>query len=425
MNKRKLAVISLVSYRIIYEIIYASVVSPIFAYMGLIYEPSAYKLVLSYLIFALIIYIMPINRSSISSHLLSVFLVFTIVPLFAFYWQANASSLFFIYCSISFLILVILTNMPILIKKEIKLVIGKEPHNKIDIVFWQMAVICLLLLLLTLKYGLADFRALNLYDIYEVRGSRSFTGIYGYIINWIPYALIPCLLCTALYMKRVGYVVFSIIVQLYMYLFVGSKTALFSIGLILAAYFFVKRRMNFVFSWSIFLTGLSIVTLLIWSIFSDLMPFAIFPTRLLSIPASISFEHFEFFSNNEKLFFCENFIGRLLNIESPYNMISTYLVADGKSNHCTGFLGDAYDNGGFMVMIMYSVILSIILRYIDGVFCRIGCPEDKLPMFVAILTYSMIYLNDGTLTALFITGGLFIILLNIKYWESVYSIKSN
>lgn len=418
MNKNKVTVISLVIYKIIYEIIYIYGVSSIFDYMGLPYAPNVAKLILSYILFFLVVTSLPKYNAPVSKYLLSVYLIFTMIPLLSFYWQADASTEYMIYCVVSYILLSKIACSPLKIRRDYKIVIDKEIIGKIDIVFVQTLIIVCLLALLIVKYGVADFRALNLYEIYEVRESRSFSGIYGYIINWIPYALVPCLICSALYMKKWAYVVFAVSVQLYMYLFVGSKTALFSIGLILVAYFLVKLKINYIFGWCFAITTLCIFTWVIWEVFAELMPFGIFPVRLLSVPASISFQHYDFFSINPKLYFSENFIGRIFGIESPYDQISTYLVSDGLSNQCTGYLGDAYDNGGFVVMLVYSVILALIFRFIDKIYLSMDKTEDKLPMFVGILTYSMIYLNDGTLTAVLVTGGLLIVLAILKVQES-------
>ena len=150
------------------------------------------------------------------------------------------------------------------------------------------------------------------------------------------------------------------------------------------------------------------------------MPFAIFPIRLLTIPAVISNNHYDFFSQNQKLYFAENIIGRLLGIESPYEISSTFLVSRGGANANTGLFGDAYDNGGFLMMLFYSIIFVVILRYIERIYNRYKGDNRALPVFVGVLTYSMIYLNDGSLTALLITGGLIInifVLMQFGKWD--------
>jgi len=428
MKKNEVAILGLFLYKIVYELIYAYAVSPLFSYMLLVYTPNMYKMVLSYALFVMLIVVLPKQGAPVSRFLLSVFLIFTMVPLLSFYWQADGSTRYVMYCVISFVVLSRVTCIPIKIKRASKFVLmDKWSMRKIDVVFVLAVTIVGLLTAVTAKYGFADFRALDLYAIYDVRESRSFTGIYGYIVNWIPYALVPCLLCMSLYLKRWGYTLFAIIIQLYMYLLAGSKTALFSVALILVSYFFVRLKFNYIFIWSMALTFLNIFTFVIWKVLGELMPFGIFPTRLLSLPAAISFLHFDFFSINPKLHFAENFIGRLLGIESPYERAAMYMVSNGRSNssYCTGYLGDAYDNGGFAAMLLYSVALAFVFRVIDKIYLGVSDKDkEQLPMFVGILTYSMIYLNDGALTALMLTGGLVLTLfLFVIHDNKEYAMK--
>lgn len=426
MNKKGTMIFGLIIYKILYEFIYSYGVSPLFSYMQLIYKPNLQKMVLSYVLFFLLIVILPQKRENVSEYLISVFFIFTVTPLLSFYWQADQATTYILYCVIAFIVLVGASQIPIKTKTKNKIVLLNQwKMRKVDIVALVALVIGGLMILITMEYGFADSKAMNLYLVYEVRENRSFTGIYGYIINWIPYALVPWLLCMSLYLKRWGYVIFAVVVQVYMFLLLGSKTALFSVALILASYFLVKLKCNYMFMWSIGLTTLNIFTFAVWKVFSELMPFGIFPTRLLSLPAAISFMHYDFFSTNPKLHFAENIIGRILGIKSPYSKLAMYLISGvyGKTaSYCTGYLGDSYDNGGFAIMIVYSIILALIFRLIDKIYKEVSNEtRDQQAMFVGILTYSMIYLNDGTLTALLATGGLVLVLvLFIIYENKIY-----
>lgn len=417
MEKKVIVFISLLLYKVLYEYIYAKAVSPLFSYMGLPFIPNYHKCAISYLLFAIVIVVLLKNKECISKCLLSVFLIFTITPMLSFYWQANESTRYILYCTISFLLLVVVVYSPIKVVNTHNIIVSREYVYKMNIPLFLSFIIASMMILITIKYGLANTKALNLYNIYEVRQSRSFSGIYGYMINWIPYALVPCLLCISLYKKKWGYVVFALCTQIYIYLLVGSKTALFSIGLILISYFLANKKDFYLVGWCSIVSLISIGAWGVWRFIGELMPFGIFPVRLLSVPASISFEHYNFFSTNPKLHFSENIIGKVLGIQSPYDEISTYLVAEGGSNHCTGYLGDAYDNGGFFIMILYSLVFAVILRFVDNLYKKAKKTEDKISMYVGILTYSIIYLNDGTLTAVLVTGGLIIILLILKIQE--------
>lgn len=402
MKKRSLNLCFLLLYRITYEIIYEKLTSKIFAYSGLDYDPDFRKAILSYIIFFIVLLI-PRKKDSVSRYLLDIMLVFTMIPLMSLYWQSNRPTSYFLMCVCCYCLLSVLCCLPD--GAAGRRVEAGSYWGKLDLGKTLAVVLVLLFGLFVVTFGLADLRALNLYHVYEVRAERSFSGIWAYLVNWMPYAMIPCLLCISMAEKRWGFAALAVCMQCYFFLFSGSKTALFSVGLIVMSYYFVKKRLDFINCWAMALTLLNGVTTWMYVHLEEVMPFHIFPVRLLTIPASISFRHYVFFSKNQKLHFAENFIGKLFGIQSPYRIFSTYLLGKG-GNSNTGYLGDAYDNAGFLCMVAYSLILVLIFRYIDGLYRR--AQEKYMPVFVGILTYTMIYLNDGTLTAVILTGGLFI-----------------
>ena len=407
----------LLIYKISYELIYAYVSSEIFAYSGLTWHPIMWKCVVSYVIF-LCLALLPEREGTVTKYLLNIYFIFTIIPMLAIFWQSDRSVYYILMCSICYLIMHIGCNL--YNDKNAKRIVVGNLFEKVGISSLLIAFVLIAIMLFTAKYGIADSRAFNLDNVYSIRSERKFSGIWGYMINWLPYAIIPCVMCIGLYKKSKLQIVFSVLIQLYLFLFTGSKTTLFSIALIIFSYYLVSKNKSFTNWWALVLTGLNLFTTFIYYKTGELMPFAIFPIRLLTIPAVISNNHYDFFSQNQKLYFAENIIGRLLGIESPYEISSTFLVSRGGANANTGLFGDAYDNGGFLMMLFYSIIFVVILRYIERIYNRYKGDNRALPVFVGVLTYSMIYLNDGSLTALLITGGLIInifVLMQFGKWD--------
>lgn len=85
-------------------------------------------------------------------------------------------------------------------EKATRIVVGNF-FEKVNISSMLIVVILILILMFSIRYGVADFRALNLENVYSVRDEREFSGIWGYIINWMPYAIVPCIMCIGLYRK--------------------------------------------------------------------------------------------------------------------------------------------------------------------------------------------------------------------------------
>lgn len=403
-KNRNAVYLILIVYRVIYEYIYAYYVSPLFSYAHLVYTPNWGKMVVSYVLFTILLLALPKKFERPSEYLLNIFFMFTIIPVLAMYWQMDKATAYILVCFISFLILCFI-NRYFIRNRSFKPLLKESISINISSIL-SVVVICSMLLL-TVRYGVADLRALDIHNVYSIRGERSFTGLWAYLINWLPYSFIPALMCISLYEKKYAYTFLAVIAQVYLYLFTGSKTTLFSVGLVLFSYYIAKKKINFAFAWGGALCVLNGVTTFLYGAFNHIGLFDIFPVRLLSIPPQCTFMHYDFFSVNRKLYLCETFIGRVFGLKSPYDKFSTYLVNSyGDANANTGYLADAYDNGGFIFMIIYSVILAWILRYIDSVYERGN--KERLPVFVGLFTYTMIYLNDGSLTAALVTGGLII-----------------
>src|SRR5699024_7932323 len=187
-----------------------------------------------------------------------------------------------------------------------------------------------------------------------------------------------------------------------------QKTILFSIVLLTVSIYILKNQ-----KWKLGLTKfysyLVLGSVLLYSISNYLMTIAIVPVRQFIIPAQISFAHYEFFSTNEKLYFAEGMIVKLFNIESPYPILSTYLIAEERSNWNTGFLADAYDNGGFFLMIIFTLICAAILLFVDSVSIKSTSRYE----YTALMVYSVIILNDGALLTTLFTWGLAFLLFFI------------
>lgn len=387
-------VFSLLTFKIIYEIVYINFISPVFAYSGLIYTPDIPKCILSYVVYIILIMLLPRNMSRVSTYLIGIYFVFAIAPIISFYWLRSESTYYMLLCSISFLVLSIIASKQ---KKAIKIIRLRD--IKID---GLLIVACVsVLLLLTIKYGLADMRALHFSNVYEVRSERTYASILKYLINWVPYSFVPCIVGISLYYKKKLPLIFAIGLQGYLYFFTANKTVLFSIVLILASYYISKRRKNIYFVWSFVLIGIQLFSVFANLYLNMIEPISIVPVRLLVIPSQLSFEHFNFFSENQKLFFSESIIGRIFNIQSPYSEFSTFMLGHNGSNANTGYLGDAYDNGGAIVMLLYSLLIGKIIQFVDRI-----STSSSLPVFVSILTYTMIALLDMPFLVTLMTGGL-------------------
>ena len=254
---RKVEKVWYVIYRIVYEIIYYSFVSTVFGYAEFKWNPVTWKCILSYVVFFALLFL-PEKKDRPSKYLLNVFFIFTIIPILSCCWMNDQSAVYMLMCASCYALLSLICSRSNN-RKPIRIALGEYlRHICIEKVLFVAISLCIIGI--TVKYGMADSRALIMENVYDIRSSRSFTGIWGYIINWLPFSLVPCLICVGLYKKKYVLVLFGILVQLYIYMLTGSKSAFFSIGLIGYSYFILKKDINFSKWWCIALTALCIAT---------------------------------------------------------------------------------------------------------------------------------------------------------------------
>lgn len=408
-------------YKILLEVIYAKIVSPIYGVYGLIWNPNTEYLVLSYFLFFLLLFLLPKNKDKPSYYLVQLLFFTTVIPLLCFFWQTSDGLIYVFYVTVCFIFLFLLLRFvkPI----TIPYLLIENPKNKSISLAGIIFIISLLIVaLLTIKLGGIDVRAFNFQNVYEMRAEKPITGVWAYLVNWASKLFIPFCIVTYMINKKKVMLILSCLMQVYMYLCTGSKTILFSVVLIIGCTYLLKKN-NWVIGIPKFYSLIIVGSALTFFITQYLMVVAIFPTRQLIIPAQNSIIHYNFFSTHQKLFFSEGMIGKIFGLKSPYNIQSTFLVSPIQSvNLNTGFLADAYDNAGFIGMMIYTALLAIIINFIDS----ISRKSNERYKYTALLVYSIVILNDGSLlTALFSWGlGFLLVILYIVASQENNTLKS-
>lgn len=392
-------------YKIVFEAVYILYISPVYSHMGAKYEPNLYYCTISYIIFFILIIIEPKNQDRPSHQLAQLLWLTTMVPILSIFWLTSQSLKYVIYLSLCFTVLFILLRIPKVIRVPL---LKKETSFSPKVVNGVFVISIVFLLIFIARYGGIDKRTFSFETVYYLRSEKVYSGIWIYFLNWIGKVLIPlCIVIFFLEKKKILFII-SCLMQLTLYLSTGHKTFILSVFLILGlTYILIKDRWKVGLPqlYSLMIAGAAII----YKLTDMLMIIAIMPLRLFIIPALISFSHYEFFSVNQKLHFSEGLIGRLFGIESPYQMSSKYIVSlstyEGAAN--TGFLADAYANGGLIVMIMFMLIFALILLFVDS----ISMDSNNKLKYSAMMVYPIIILNDMAILTTIFTCGLGLLLV--------------
>lgn len=405
---KKLPIVALLVYIVVLNLTYIKIVSPLFKYSGLIYDPDISKFFIAQIstIVLLIIYKIREVPSSILIYLLFINLY---IPFVNFYWLANKSTEFTVMIFISFMLLFGLSRLMVPIRVK-RLPINLKIEIEQVILFFSLIFVFYFIL----KFGGIDSRSLDFTKVYEIRDEKEYGILWSYLFNWLSKLFIPFLIVIFYFKSKYSLLCLMILIQIFLYLSTGSKTILFSSFIILISCHLIKKKI-FIIGIPLIYSLIAIVSSMVYLITKNINLLAIFPIRQLVIPAQVSYQHYEFFVMREKLYFREGIIGKLFYLKSPYSRPSTTLVGDGNSNANTNFLADAFDNGGILLMLVSILLLVFILVYIDS----ISNYWSNNKMIVSFFIYTIIILNDGALLTTILTWGLGLLLILILFVKPI------
>ncbi|MGB9796066.1 hypothetical protein [Fervidobacterium gondwanense] len=394
-------------YRVILDTTYIMWIHPIYGYGGFPLRIDNYKILISYIVLFILIMIIPKTSNKVSYMILQLHFLITVVPFMSVYAFGGYSTTFFLMLVICFILeivaLRILSSRNFCLK-TMKVVIPKQLPLLAFVIYSTVVYFYLY------KTQGIHFKAIDLRQIYDIRSEISISiDIMKYLITWQFRIINPYLFVISLVRKNYKLLLTVSILQVLMYFMYPHKEIFLSVALLLFSVYIARKRMRFDLSLLALLSSLTFLNALIYKGTGNLIPFALVPTRLLFVPAENKFLHYEFFKYHEKLYYSEGLIGKVLGLRYPYDVPSGYLVG-GTSNANVGYLAYAYDNAGFVGMILISLLFVILLLGID----LISEKKDKRLIF-SLLVYPMIILNDGDLLTLLLTGGLFLLILMLLF----------
>lgn len=407
-NRKIKVFLSFIFFKILLELSYFYQVSPIYSYLSLNLNYNSKKMIFSYLVFFLIMYLIPTNYKKPSSYLIQMLIVLMWIPISAYYWLSNQSTEYFILLSFCFLILFLVP--------KIDAKINLFYDNRINLFFtFTFGIYFVTTLFLIIKGGGFDIRTLNFDNLYGLRSENKMNGILGYILNWNTKVFFPFYSIYFISNKKKKYAIFTLLMQLSLYLSFGNKAFLFSIIFLYFCFFLITNN-----KWVRYFPNIFSISILLSFITSTYrigeLIIRTIPYRLLFVPAQIQYWYFNIFKNSKKLLYSESFLGILLNTKKDgtatsllINKYFTNIPIETNSN--TGVFGAAYSNGGFISMVIATMIIFIILLLLDSYSLKL-----QPALIVSAFSYSIFILSDTSLLVSLNTGGIVLLLLLLFFY---------
>lgn len=398
-------VTSITIYKIILELSYIYYLNQNCLYMGFQLNINWLKLFESYMITYLILLILPIDESKPSTIALNVLNIIMMIPMTSIYALKNESRLYMFVASMSFILTIyIIKKLP-----NINLSLKISANKGIILMLFFMAIITYGFLIKL--NGIPSLEALNFNNVYKVRGNVNYGfKIMEYLVSWQGTIVNVFFIVLCWIKKKKKSFVCMCLIQVLLYLLTAHKTYIFYTIVIPIVMLFIKNN-KFICS-SIYGIIISIITSMLLFLGNiSVMPTALVINRTLFLPAQISFQYYEYFSQNGLVMLSHSIFSMLF--EKAVYDISPIAIM-GKKYYSgdwpnTGYLGDAYMNFGVIGMIIFSIFFAIILKIFDS----LAITEFKSLITRAFMVVLMVIFMNGALLTNLLYGGviLYIVIL--------------
>ena len=398
-------------YKIALDIIYDCYQYRLFGYYGFSYDYDFIRLILGWVLYIISAYSIKRKKSELSDVFVYTVLMLSIAPCIVFY-EYNASCKFWmVACQV-----IVLVFMDFFISRPTWVVI-KMPFPKVSYKNTLLRIImtCFIMAFLAYLvycYGFPSLSEITFSNISKIRASYNGSIMLTIIENVICKIICPLYMLIALKEKKYIAFCFALFVCMYSYAITGYKTFLFIPVIVVGVSFLPKLDLK-----KCILIGLPLVITIVgvlYAITENIMLYGLVNERVIFLPAKIKIAYFDYFSNNEYVYFSQSTIARILGFVSNYsenipNLIGRVYFNRPEMWTNTGFMADAYSNLGYFGMITISLIVVFIIRIAEQQMKSLSFRMKK-SMESLFLIY-FISLNDGGAISIIFSGGMIVIII--------------
>lgn len=332
----------------------------------------------------LVIIFVAINhkRRSVSTFLITLVYIMQIIPITTIYALGNKEALCYNGICFSFYLTIFVVN-------HIDFGVGNkllEPSLKYSrVIEVAMIAICFMMFAyIVKKNGLPTLTALNIYKVYELRESGSFSiGTYpGYVLSWVTNVIIPFFVTKYILEKKFARTVIFIAMIFMVYLYGGHKSDLFVSIVVIIVAFWLKRKESYTEILSALCFGITALVIISSinipgnNIFLEI--FSLFGRRVMLLSAQNKFAYFDYFSKNPKMGLGGLFPTWFLHFNARYvdldytRAISAIYYGTPESVSNTGYFAECHTRFGYYGYMLEGILFASILKLLDVAQKNIG-----------------------------------------------------
>lgn len=419
---RKIAeILALIIYKIVYDCIFISITSKVYAYGNIVLTYNAERYLVSWLLVVLFIFLAVYwLKNDLLGFAFKILMIIVAVPTLSLYGLKNMQPVAFIWVFI-FWMLVLLAFIffqMLKIGPEKKALIKGMDEDSAPISPNVSCRVCNIILpiaavfVVIVSFLYSDFRILVSFDdAYTYRMAMremQLPAIVRYGIGLCAHVFIPYCCCKYLLAKKYVWVAMCLLLSILLFSIAGNKMYILIYVYVFLVFIFVRFSygLDKIFTIITLLIAIvGIIATIIYFGFNELTPVALYH-RAFYVPADISYNYYDFFSNpnNPPLLLRESFMRYFA--DTPYNMQSSFIIGGqyGTGNYASnannGLFGDAFANfkeiGVLLYPFLYAFIFKIMTTY--------SVKFDKRITIVMLLIVITLAQNASFFTWL-ITGG--------------------
>jgi hypothetical protein len=253
----------------------------------------------------------------------------------------------------------------------------------------------------------------------EEQTSLLYSGIWGYLTNWVIKVFSICAIILSLYKKKYNFFLFLIFLQFIFFGITTHKSTFFYAVMAVGVYFLSMRN-----DANIILLKYSIIAVtgsfVLAVVFDNIIVGSFILRRAVFVPAYLHYVYLDFFSDNQFIYWSNNALSTFIDYpyhESSAKVIGAYLgKPDMAANN--GFIASGYMHAGIFGIAFYTLTLFTIMFLLD--YFRKNLPVNVIAAF-SVAPITSVMTSSDLITSL-LTHGL-LMMLFIVYLLSSNSIE--
>jgi hypothetical protein len=376
-------------FKLTIEFSYLVFVSPLYSYMGFVWSPNFVKWTESWVLFFIVVGIIPSKLSKPSHFLLLILLFNIVIPLLSFYGLANKSRYHLYIVLFGYGLIYIFRRGRLL-----RIPLLKEGPQISEIL---ILLGCIGVSLWFVYSGGTQYFQIDLTKVYDYRRLSAElikTGPMGYINTWAYFVFGPGLLTIALWRKKYSIATLAFLLHIFWFGVSAQKFVLFAPFPVLFVWLIFRKTRSP--SWvplglTVIVSGVLFISLT----FNYPYPASMFVRRLFFVIANNTFDYYQFFSDNPWVWWSNSSVTLGL-IEYPYDLIPAKLIGEwqGNESHVNNtFLSTGYMHAGIVGIALYGILVGFLFRLIDSFAAR-GLPVWVVLGILIMPCYSLIISSD-------------------------------